>query len=185
MSLLTLATLPFSADYGWAALARQHSAPHRLLAFLVLPAALLPPAMLYLAGTRYPGIFPPELAGKPWGTLAAAFLLTELATLLLIGWLLGRVARSLGLAIDDRAAFLIAALAPLPLWLSSLALLVPDLGLLSGLALLALLLSFGIVYHGLVGLGRVRESVMAAATTHMALGAGLIPWVLLLAVVMT
>ena len=30
----------------------------------ILPAALLPPALLYFAGTRHPGLFPPELAGK-------------------------------------------------------------------------------------------------------------------------
>jgi hypothetical protein len=78
-----------------------------------------------------------------------------------------------------------AALAPIPLWLSSLGLLVPNLLFTVTLAAFALALSCRAVYHGIVELGGAREPVTAVWITQIAVGGALIPWVLLVAVLMT
>lgn len=185
MNLLLLSTLPFSAAHTWSKLSPRRPALSRVLAFTVLPLALLPPVMLYLAGSLHSTMFPPELARSSWASIAAVFFLAEILTLLALGWLIKQVARSNGLPLDDHAAFLIAALAPIPLWLSSLGLLVPNLLFTVTLAAFALALSCRAVYHGIVELGGAREPVTAAWITQIAVGGALIPWVLLVAVLMT
>jgi hypothetical protein len=185
MNLLTLSVLPFSAAGDWSTLARRRPALSRVFAFLILPLALLPPGMLYLAGRLHPAMFPPALSRGSWGGLAVAFFITEVVTVLAMAWLIRQIARSNRLPVDDDAAYLIAGLAPLPLWLAALGLLVPDLRVTAALAAIALALSCRAVYHGIVALGRAREPLTAAWMTQIAVGSALIPWAVLLAVVMT
>jgi hypothetical protein len=185
MTLLTLSTLPFSATGDWSTLSRDRPALSRVFLLLVLPLALLPPGMLYLAGSLHPAMFPPALAHGSWGGLAATFFLTEMATLLAMGWLVQQLARTDRLAVDARAAYLLAGLAPLPLWLASLGLLVPDLLFTVLLAAIALALTCRALYRGILGLSQAREPVTAAWMTQVAIGGALIPWALLVAAVMT
>ena len=185
MTLLTLSTLPFSATGDWSELSRGRPALPRVFLLLVLPLALLPPGMLYLAGSLHPAMFPPALARGSWGGLAATFFLTEIATLLATGWLIQQLARTRRLAVDSGVAYLIAGLAPIPLWLASLGLLVPDLLFTVLLAAIALALTCHALYRGILGVTHTSEPVTAAWMTQVAIGGALIPWALLAAVVMT
>ena len=180
MKLSTLSHLPFSAEVGWPEIERTHPRLAKLFAFIVLPLSLLPPAMLYYAGTRYPEVFLPQAAGKDWGLIAGVFFLAEMATLLVMGWLIREVSQTDGLHIDSHDAYLLAAIAPIPLWLSSLGLLVPSLAFNAILSLAALVLSCGIIYRGIEGLCHTREDVSAAGIVQIVIGAGLIAWALLL-----
>jgi len=180
MKLSTLSQLPFSADRGWPEIERIHPRLVKLFAFLVLPLSLLPPAMLYYAGTHYPEVFLPQAVGKDWGLIAGIFFLAEMVTLLVMGWLIREVAQSNGLRIDNHDAYLLAAIAPIPMWLSSLGLLVPSLAFNAVLSLAALVLSCGIIYRGIEGLCHTREDVSAAGIVQIVIGAGLIAWALLL-----
>lgn len=183
MKLTVLSHLPLSADQGWPEIERIHPRLLKLFAFIVLPLSLLPPAMLYYAGSRYPEAFLPQAADKDWALVAAAFFLTELATLLAMGWLIKAVAETDGLRIDYHDAYLLAGIAPIPLWLSSLGLLVPSLAFNAVLSLAALGLSCGIIYHGIEGLCHTREGVTAASIVQTVIGAGLVAWALLLMLV--
>ncbi len=185
MTLLTLSTLPFSTTGDWSTLSRGRPPLSRVLFLLVLPLALLPPGMLYLAGRLHPAMFPPELARGSWGGLAAAFFLTEMATLLAMGWLVRHLARTSRLSLDDDAAYLVASLACLPLWSASLGLLLPDLLFTLLLAAIALGLTCRALYRGRLGLTSTHEPVTAAWITQVVIGGALIPWALLVAVVMT
>jgi hypothetical protein len=101
-----------------------------------------------------------------------------------MGWLIKQVSENAGLLIDRHDAYLLAAIAPIPLWLSSLGLLVPSLSFNAGLSIVALGLSCGIIYHGIEGLCHMREEVTAAAIVQTVIGAGLSAWALLLLLVM-
>ncbi len=182
MTLLSASKLSFSADHGWPELIRRRPSLLRVFALLVLPLSLLPPVMLYFAGTQHPAMFPHDVGAHPWGTVAAVFFLAEMGTLLFMGWLIRAVATTRGLAIDGHDAWLLAAIAPVPMWLSSLGLAVPDLRFVVAVALAGLALSCGIVYHGIEALCRTREDVTAASIAQVVIGAGLIAWVLLLLV---
>ena len=183
MKLSTLSQLPFSADRGWPEIERIHPRLVKLFAFLVLPLSLLPPAMLYYAGTHYPEVFLPQAADRDWGLIAGVFFLAEMVTLLVMGWLIREVAQTNGLRIDNHDAYLLAAIAPIPLWLSSLGLLVPSLAFNVVLALVALGVSCGIIYRGIEGLCHTREDVSAAGIVQIVTGAGLMAWALLLMLV--
>jgi hypothetical protein len=180
MKLSTLSQLPFSADRGWPEIERVHPRLAKLFAFMVLPLSLLPPAMLIYAGTHYPEVFLQQAAGRDWGPIAGVFFLAEMVTLLVMGWLIREVAQSNGLHIDNHDAYLLAAIAPVPLWLSSLGLLVPSLTFNAILSLVALGLSCGIIYRGIEGLCHTREDVSVAGIVQIVIGAGLIAWALLL-----
>ena len=180
MSLLSLAKLPLSADEGWPDLVRVHPGILKVVALLVLPLSLLPPAMLYYAGTHYPEVFGPAARPRDWTFVAAVFLVAELATFTLMGWLIGQVGETNGLAIDRHDSYLLAAIAAVPLWLSSLSLLVPNLVFNAAVSSVALALSCALLYQGLQALGRKREAVVATETVQIVIGAGLIAWALLL-----
>jgi len=181
MSLLSLAKLPLSADHGWPDLARSHPGILRVFLFLVLPFSLLPPLMLYYAGTHYPEAFVPATPSRNWAEVAAVFFVAEIASFFMMGWLIGKVAETNGLAIDRQDGYLLAGIAAVPLWLSSLGLFVPDLAANVVLSTLAMGLSCALLYNGLQALGRRRESVVAAGMVQIVIGAGLIAWALLLA----
>lgn len=180
MSLLSLAKLPLSADEGWPDLARIHPGILKVVLLLVLPLSLLPPAMLYYAGTHYPEVFGPAARPRDWAAVAAVFLVAELATFSLMGWLIRQVGDTNGLAIDYHDAYLLAAIAAVPLWLSSLGLFVPVLVFNAALSTVALGLSCALLYQGLQALGRRREAVIATEVVQIVIGAGLIAWALLL-----
>lgn len=180
MKLSTLARLPLSAEQGWPEIERLRPQLVKLFAFIVLPLSLLPPLMLYYAGSVHPEVFPPQLAGKDWTQIAGVFFLAEMATLGVMGWLIRQVALTSGLRIGYHDAYLLAAIAPIPLWLSALGLFVPSLAFNVVLSLAAFGLSCGIIYHGIEGLCHTRESVSAAGIVQVVIGAGLIAWALLL-----
>jgi hypothetical protein len=136
--------------------------------------------MLYYAGSLHPGIFPAHFAGKDWGGIAVMFFLAEMGTVAFMGWFIHEVARTSRLRIDYYDAYLLAALAPIPLWLSALGLFIPSLAFNAGLAIAALVLSCGIIYHGVMGLGHTHEDVAAAGVVQTVIGAGLAAWALLL-----
>ena len=184
MNLISISKLPFSTAQGWPELEKIHPGLLKMFAFIVLPLSLLPPAMLFYAGPHYAETIFKAAAGKDWGEVAVVFFFAEMATLLGMGWLIKQVAESNGLKIDRHDAYLLAAIAPIPLWLSSLGLLVPSLAFNAGLSIVALGLSCGIIYHGIEGLCHMREDVTAAAIVQTVIGAGLSAWALLLMLVM-
>lgn len=184
MNLISLSKLPFSDMQGWRELERIHPALLKVFAFIVVPLSLLPPAMLYYAGTHYPEAFLQQATGQAWGEIAGIFFLAEMVTFLGMGWLIRQVGESNQVAINHHDAFLLAALTPVPLWLSSLGLLVPSLAFNAVVSIVALGLSCGIIYHGIKGLCHMREELTAAAIVQTVIGAGLAAWALLLLMLM-
>lgn len=180
MDLNTLARLPLTADEGWPELARRRPELHRLFFRVMLPLSLLPPLMLYYAGTHYPEAFLRTAQQKNWSEVAIVFFLAEWATLLGMGWLIREVASTYALSIDYHDAFMLAGIAPVPMWLSSLGLLIPSFWTNAVLATLGLALACALMYQGLKALGRRREEIVAASIVHIVIGAGLMAWALLL-----
>ena len=172
MDFYTLAALPLSAERGWPELLRARPGWRRLFFQLVLPVALLPPAVLYLAGTVRPGAF--GAGGHPWSELSMVVLIAEFASVAAAGRLFRQIAGAHGLVIARREARLLSALAPLPIWAS--AVVAPVAVSLAGLAL-----TCGIAYHGLVAICRPREEIVAAAVVHVVAGVGLAAWGVLVA----
>ncbi|MFD2190457.1 Yip1 family protein [Pistricoccus aurantiacus] len=181
---MTVISLPFSRRSGWREL-QQRQPPIPLLAWVVvLPMSLIPPLMLYYAGTHYGNDFAPGFADRSWRHITTILFLAELLTFFVMGWLIHSIANSRELSISYHDAYLLAAMAPLPLWSSALVLFVPSL-LLNALAVLvALGISCSLIYHGLQALCR-REGndIVAMSATYTVIACGILAWGLLMAVV--
>ena len=180
MKLNAITSLPFSATPGWIEIERIHPKLLTLLALVVLPLSLLPPLMLYLKGAAFFSQWLPDAAGKDWGMMGTAFFLIEMVSLVIMGWFIRNAAEMDGLSITNHDAYLLASLAPIPLWLSSLGLLVPSLAFNAVVSLTTFALSCGIIYNGIAGLCHTREQVVAASVVHAVISAGLLAWVILL-----
>lgn len=185
MKMSNLVGMPFSSNEAWRELATKVDAQvTRIFVSLVVPLSLLPPVMIYLAGSHYGDAFIEGLGGRPWATLSVLFFVGEMASVSLMGWLIKQVAVSWGGRISYRNSYLLAAIAPVPLWFSSLGLLVPSIALNVAISFVALCLSCGLIYQGIRSMGGVSEDIEAGAVTQVVFGAGLIVWGLLLSVVM-
>ncbi len=184
MNVSSLLKLPFSSNGGWGELQRRQLSIPMLAWFIVVPMSLLPPVMLYYAGTHYGDDFIVGFAGKEWRFITTILFLAELLTFFVMGWLIHAVAESHKLEVSYNNAYLLAAIAPLPLWLSSLALLVPSVAFSVIVVLAAMALSCTLVYQGLRSVcGRTQDVVLTMSATYTVMAASLLAWVLLLAMV--
>lgn len=181
MNLQSLLTLPLSSDSGWPEIVERHPALPRLFLFVVLPLSALPAAMLYWSGTSADGLLRDTFGQRPWAAVAVAFFLAEILTVLAMGWLIRQVSGTYGLTLDRHDARMLAAITPIPMWLSSLGLLLPNLPAAAFVAVAGLGLSCGLMYHGLLAICRTREEMLAAGVVQSVIGAGLIAWACLLA----
>ena len=157
---------------GWTRWLRQHHFPTAGMFLLyVLPLSALPPLMFYYAGTHY-DVLLTALTESQMMVIASVFFAAELVmTFLLAAFIegLGNAAfrimhtryeilnypapeePSEGVLlqlrkVDFRDAYTLAAISPTPLWLVSLALFIPNLGVVATLGAFALMLSLYILY---------------------------------------
>ncbi|MGO3862998.1 MULTISPECIES: YIP1 family protein [unclassified Halomonas] len=185
MKVLSYMKMPFSFHDGWQELkAKPPSIP--LLAWcVVLPMSLLPPVMLYFAGTHYGDAFMAGFADREWRFITTILFLAELLTFFIMGWVIHAVVNGTEqLTISYQEAYLLAALAPLPLWASAIALWVPNLLFNALVALAALVVSCCLIYHGLQALcTRKEHDVVTISATYTIMSAGILGWGVLLAVI--
>lgn len=185
MNPLTVIRLPFTRQAGWKTLQQSKPSIPTLAWCLVLPMSLLPPVLLYYAGTHYGDDFVVGFADREWRFITTILFLAELLTFFVMGWLIHAVVNATReLSIDYHDAYLLAALAPLPLWSSAIVLLIPSLALNALAVLVALGISCSLVYHGLQALcERSDNDVNTMSATYTIMAAGVLAWGLLMAIV--
>lgn len=183
MSPSSLMRLPFSSSAGWEELRQRQPPLVLIVACIVVPLSLIPPIMLYHAGTTHGDALAPGFGDKQWEYITTIFFLAELLTFAVMGWLIYEVGNSRGAEIGVYSAYLLAAVAPIPLWLSAFGLVIPSLAVNAAISLAALGLACSIVYHGLRGLCRMREDIEAMWITYTVMAASVMAWGLLLAIV--
>ena len=184
MNVLRIPRMIYSFSEGWDDLIRIHPSIARLFALVVLPLSLLPPAMIYYAGGSYGDIFVPGITPERWHAAAGLFFLAELLTIPIVAWLIQMVAKVNNVATDYHACFTLAAIAPVPMWLSSLTLFVPNLSVGVVVGGLGLLCSVGLIYRGVYVLFSMREDIKSLQMATVIAGAGLFMWLILMQIVL-
>lgn len=169
------------AAWLWAGAVRPPLA--RVFLAVVLPLSLLPPLMVYYSGTYHGDAFMAGFGARDWASIALVFFLAELVMVAAMGPVIRGIARLNGVATDRRSAYLLAFAAPIPLWLSSLALFVPDFFAAAAAGVLALAFSCVIIYHGVGALLRVREDIVAGSIAYGIMACGMLAWAMLLVIV--
>lgn len=186
MSPVSLPKMFMSEREGWMDIARIHPSVIKLFASLVLPLSLVPPLLYAYSETMHPGIvFPlsrPALSGADLFITGAVFFVIELAMVSFMAMLIQEIAEALDVETAYQDAYALAAIAPVPLWLSSLALFVPSLGFNVLAVILAWVGSVALIRHGVRPLLHVDDPQKAHYLANLVTIGGVGAWISLLVV---
>lgn len=182
MNMLNYLKMPFSFRAGWNELSATHPSVWKTFLLLTLPFSLIPPLMLVYAGGHHGAAYLVDAAPARWQAVAQVFLIAELLTVPLMGWVIGRVAASRGLVVRFEDAFRLAAVSALPMWLSALALLVPQMWVAIAGIVGGLLVAADTLYHGSASILKI-DRTQAQSLSYEVFSAGCLAWVFLCALV--
>jgi hypothetical protein len=174
----------FSDSAGWTEVDRSHHDHRWFLSRLVMPMSLLPPALYAYAEMVHPGaIFPLSVPAITPLQLLGSGAVFYLAQLLMVSYMAMLIQR-MSIARDHDpgydGAYALAAIAPMPLWIGSLAMLVPSLSFNVAIAGLALLASIALVRHGVRPLLHISDEKIAHYISNMVTMAAVAAWIVLM-----
>lgn len=184
MLILSIPKMVVSSQAGWSSLEKNHPTFLSVFLSMALPLSLLPPVLMAYVGPHYGNAFIDGYSDKNWALIAPVFFVAEMVTLWFMGWFIKQVANTSKVSINRQDAYILASIAPVPLWLSSLALLVPSLAFNIGIAAVALAATCSLIYHGVHAICHMHDDLTATAITHTVMGAGLAGWALLLTLIL-
>lgn len=180
MSIMTFARMLSSHDEGWAWLMRIHPSVLRMYVFYVVPMSLLPVGMLLHAAGAPDETILHNISPREAQALAALFLAAELLMVPVMAAVVQRIGDMVGARPAYHDAFAYAAVTPTPLWLSSLALLIPSAGVNALACATGLVLSAMLVYEGAWRLFGDEQRARLPLLAGSILAAGLVAWAALM-----
>lgn len=186
MSLVSLPKMFVSDTEGWSDLARIHPSLRKVFASYVVPMSLLPPLMHAYAQLVAPGgVFPvlaPKLSVGEALAVGGVFFLIEIAAVALMANYIQQMAEGQSVTTDYPTAYTLAAIAPSPLWVASLALLVPSLWFNVAVVAVAWVATVALIRHGVRPILRVQGDAVARKLAEEITVAGVLMWIALLLV---
>ena len=148
---------------GWDTLRHQHPTATTTLLKLVLPAVMLPVAMILYAASRHGTYYGPDIPTSAWIVVAELFFVAQLASVPLMAWVIQSAATTRQRRCSFDRCFQLAATSAIPLWLSSLTLLVPSILFNAVCVTGGLAAAFSLMYHGLPAMIGGRQAKERAA----------------------
>lgn len=184
MSYANYPGMLFSDTTGWTDVDRSHHDRRWYFSRLVMPLSLLPPALYAYAEMTHPGaIFPlsvPALSGLQLIVSGAIFYVAQLIMVAYMAMLIQSMAMARDHDPGRDGAYALAAIAPIPLWLGSLAMLVPSLGFNVAIGIIAMLASIALIRHGVRPLLHISDDRVAHYVSNMVTIAAVAAWVVLM-----
>ncbi len=180
MNPLTLFRLFFTPTNGWKGLMHSQPSIHRLYLLHVIPFALIPPLMIYIAGRTQSILFFDLLQGNKLIIVAVAFFLIQLVVVPTMASIVRQLAEIAEIHPSYKDAFILAAVAPTPLWMAPVFLFVPNILVNIGVTSLAMMASAGFIYYGVPVVFKIREQGHALLLFGAILIAGVIAWAFLM-----
>lgn len=174
----------YSYSEGWQDLMRMHPGVNRLMWMYVVPMSLVPAvmfmyAMLVAPGTVLPAVVP-QISMAEALAVGVAFFVIEVGMVALMASLIQQMGDVVDVAPSYEEAYMLAAVAPTPLWIGSLALLVPSVLFNMVVMLTAWVVSAALIYHGVYPLFRLDSHSRARVMATFVLLAGVIAWAALM-----
>jgi hypothetical protein len=186
MNTHNLPKMLYSYTEGWQDLMRVHPSVSGMLTSYVVPMSLIPPAMFLYSMLVTPGaVFPalvPQISAVEALTIAVVFFFIEIGMVLLMASIIQQMGDAVDVKPAYEDAFMLAAVAPTPLWLSSLVLFIPVMWLNALVVVAAWVASAALIYHGVEPLFRLENRSKARLMGSFVLMAGVIAWAALLVV---
>jgi hypothetical protein len=166
-----------SEKTGWDEIDKSNYSARWFFRSLVMPLSLLPPAMYAYAELVHPGvIFPlsmPALTVTQLLVIGIVFYGMQLLMVAYMAMLIERMAQARDHDPGYDGAYALAAIAPVPLWLSSLALLVPNQGFVIAVGIVAWMAALALIRHGVRPLLHVDDEKTARYIANMVSMAGI------------
>ncbi|THF61489.1 YIP1 family protein [Pseudothauera nasutitermitis] len=186
MTLHDLPRMMVSYTEGWPELIRIHPSVRKMFLLYVMPMSLIPAAMFIYAIAVTPGaVFPalvPQIGALEMLAVALTFYLAQLAMVPLMGSIIQQMGEVVDVKPDYHDAFMLAAIAPTPLWLAALALFIPSAWVVGMVVALAWVASAALIYHGVKPLFGIQDDGKSRLLGSFVLGAGVIAWAALMVV---
>lgn len=176
MNPLTLFRLFFTPTRGWQDLMQSQPSMHRLYLLHVIPFALIPPVMIYFAGNNHGEMFLGLLSDSKLLIVAIAFFFVQLVVVPAMASIVRQLAEVAETHPPYREAFILAAVAPTPLWMAPIFLIVPDILVNIAVTSLAMMASAGFIYYGIPVVFKIKEQGHALLLFGAILMAGVIAW---------
>ena len=175
-----------SEKTGWEEIDRSHFSARWFFKSLVMPMALLPPVLYAYAERVHPGaVFPLSVPALTPLQLTVSGVVFYAVQLVMVGYMAMLIQR-MSLARDHDpgydSAYALAAIAPVPLWLASLSLLVPSLPFVLAVGAAAWVASILLIRHGVRPLLHIADEKTAHYVANMVTGVGIVAWIALLVV---
>lgn len=174
----------YSYSEGWQDLMRMHPGVNRLTWMYVVPMSLVPAvmfmyAMLVAPGTVLPSVIP-QITTAEALAVGVAFFVIEVGMVALMASLIQQMGDVVDVSPSYEEAYMLAAVAPTPLWIGSLALMVPSVWFNMVVMLAAWVASAALIYHGVYPLFRLDSHSRARVMATFVLLAGVIAWAALM-----
>jgi hypothetical protein len=168
--------LHFPHFQGWDHLARSHMPVARMFLLFALPLSLVPPLMIYYAGTSHGGALLPEFTRGQLQSIGVVFFLAETAMLFLMAMVIRRLGEVIDIKPSYEDAFKLAVIAPTPLWLAPLAMFIPSFAVNLTVGALAILATGTLIYFAVPVIFKIEEKGHAALLSGTIYAAGLVAW---------
>lgn len=176
MNPINLFWLFASPAKGWSSLVQSRPSIHQLFLLHAVPFSLIPPLMVYFAGNQYGGQFFPGLSPVKLLLVAVAFFIVELMIVPFMGVIIRQLGEVAEIHPSYKDAFILAAVAPTPLWIAPLFLLVPSVMLNLLAVSLAMMATAGFIYYGIPVVLKLEERGHAMLLFGAILTAGVVTW---------
>lgn len=178
MLMAHLPKMLVSEQVGWLEIDHSHYSAKWLFKSLVMPLALLPPVLYAYAELVHPGaIFPLSVPALSLGQLLVVGIVFYGMQLLMVSYLamiIQRMAQGRDHDPGYDSAYALAAIAPVPLWLSSLSLFVPSQGFVIAVGAIAWLASLVLIRHGVQPLLHIADTRKAHYIANMVSMSGML-----------
>ena len=180
MSFAHFPAMLISETEGWSDIERAHPHARSLFFGLVMPLSIIPPAMYAFAERVYPGaVFPlsvPAMTGGELLTSGIVLFAVQLVMVSFMAMMIQRMAMNQDHDPGFESAYTLAAIAPVPLWLSSLALFVPSLAFNLLVVAVAWVASVALIRHGVRPMLKINDARKAHFVSNLVTVAGVMAW---------
>jgi energy-converting hydrogenase Eha subunit A len=176
MNPMTLFKLFFKPTAGWEALMASQPSMHRLFLLHVLPFAMIPPVMIYFVGKSHTILFFDLLPGSKLILVSIILFFVQLVAVPVMASIIRQLAEIADSHPTYRESFILAAVAPTPLWMAPVFLVVPDIIVNIGVTSLAMMASAGFIYYGIPTVFKIKEQGHVHLLFGAVLMAGATAW---------
>lgn len=179
MTPATIFKLFFKPTQGWESVLKSQPSIHGLYLLHVIPFSLIPPVMIYLSSKKHgDALFDliQLVSGKKLIFVAVALFLVQIVVVPAMASIIRQLSEVAEVHPTYKEAFIIAAIAPTPLWLSPVFLFIPDIAINLMVTTIALMASAGFIYYGIPVIFKVKDEGHALLLFGAVLMAGVIAW---------